>query len=540
MHHEKQLLIDKQYLHVPVRTGSPKMLVRLWLEGSLVYEFSGELDPSEPGFSAAADVRAFMGRTVTLSVEPLPPRPGQPQASNTPGEIPSGLLDSIAQADELPNNGPLYRELLRPQFHFSSKIGWINDPNGLVYLEGEYHLFYQHNPCGWGHGNIHWGHAVSNDLVHWYEIGDVLFPDAMGIMFSGSGVIDHATEKKLVCLYTAAGGNSPWSAGQPFTQCIAYSTDRGRSLKKHAGNPVLGHVRGNNRDPKVIWHEESKRWIMALFMADNDFAIFTSTDLLKWKHSCDLTIPGGRECPDFFPLPVDGDDANLQLVFSEANGLYLLGSFDGETFSPESGPHCLHNGASYAAQTWSDIPASDGRLIQISWLRSDKPGMPFNQQMSFPWELSLRSTPDGVRLFAEPVREIETLRARHLTFDPRGHLPAGLGELLDMRVAIRVPSGTGGGTAKLTVRGVQFTWDRGAATLTVGDEIAELPPVGESLALQILFDRSSVEIFAQHGAITLSVGLVQEKGSQEFSFQSDGGEFTVGAVEVFELESVWP
>ena len=200
MHHEKQLLIDKQYLHVPVRTGSPKMLVRLWLEGSLVYEFSGELDPSEPGFSAAADVRAFMGRTVTLSVEPLPPRPGQPQASNTPGEIPSGLLDSIAQADELPNNGPLYRELLRPQFHFSSKIGWINDPNGLVYLEGEYHLFYQHNPCGWGHGNIHWGHAVSNDLVHWYEIGDVLFPDAMGIMFSGSGGIDHPTEKKLVCL----------------------------------------------------------------------------------------------------------------------------------------------------------------------------------------------------------------------------------------------------------------------------------------------------------------------------------------------------
>jgi fructan beta-fructosidase len=310
-------------------------------------------------------------------------------------------------------------------------------------------------------------------------------------------------------------------------------------LRKHTGNPVLGHIRRNNRDPKVIWHEESKRWIMALFLADNDFAIFTSANLMNWKHSCDLTIPGGRECPDFFPLPVDGDHANLLWVFSEANGLYMLGRFDGEKFSPESGPHRLHSGACYAAQTWSDIPDSDGRRIQISWLRSDKPGMPFNQQLSFPSELSLRTTPDGVRLFAEPAREIETLRAGHLMFNPRGHLPAGIGELLDMRLAIKVPPGTGGGTAKLIVRGVEITYDHGAGTLALGDIVAPLPTVGESLALQILLDRSSVEIFAQHGAIMLSAGLIQEEGSPEFRFQADGGEFTIGEVEVFELESVW-
>jgi len=161
-------------------------------------------------------------------------------------------------------NVNLYHETYRPQFHFTAKKNWLNDPNGLMYYKGEYHLFFQHNPSGIDWGNMTWGHAVSPDMIHWKQLDNAIYPDELGTIFSGSGVVDwsntagfkNGNKAVMVCIYT--------SAGDPFTQSIAYSNDKGRTWTKYADNPVLGHIVGSNRDPKVIRHVPTEKWIMAL------------------------------------------------------------------------------------------------------------------------------------------------------------------------------------------------------------------------------------------------------------------------------------
>ncbi|NWF85857.1 MAG: glycoside hydrolase family 32 protein, partial [Bryobacteraceae bacterium] len=236
--------------------------VEVVLEGRILRQFEIELS-DQPEWWAFLDVKPWRSQTVIVRAEGLPAG--------------SRALEMIDQGNAINGAETLYRERLRPQFHFTSRRGWNNDPNGLVYFEGTWHLFYQHNPYGWNWGNMHWGHAVSRDLVHWKETGDVLFPDAMGTMFSGSAVVDWQNTSgfgrrgvpPLVLFYTAAGGTSKLSEGRPFTQCLAYSTDKGRTWIKYAGNPVLPEITPGNRDPKVIWHEPSRRWIMTLYVENN-------------------------------------------------------------------------------------------------------------------------------------------------------------------------------------------------------------------------------------------------------------------------------
>ncbi|MBT3275586.1 MAG: glycoside hydrolase family 32 protein [Spirochaetales bacterium] len=455
-------------------------------------------------------------------------------------------LTSIVQGDKFPQNGELYQEVLRPQFHFTSKIGWNNDPNGLMYYGGEYHLFYQHNPFGWNHGNMHWGHATSTDLVHWTELDEALHADELGTMFSGSGVVDHRNttglgdgdDPPLVCIYTAAGGTSRQSENHKFTQCIAFSHDRGRTWEKYGGNPVLEHIAANNRDPKVIWHEPTGRWVMALYLEENDYALFTSPNLIDWVRCCDLNIPGTTECPDIFVLPVDSSPHESKWVFWGASGDYVIGSFDGRQFEIESRPHRFQYGRSYAAQSWSDMPFSDGRRIQIAWLRGDKPDMPFNQQMTFPTELALRNTSDGIRMFAEPVKELEALNGRKQTFSPSDLQTAELGELLDVRVAIAAAEGSSGGKAVVNIRGTSLVYDRGKGTLQLGTDSAPLPYFNGPLELRILVDRSSIEVFAQKGALTLGIAMVPEKASTGIALELDGN-LDAGMVEIVELVSSW-
>lgn len=215
-----------------------------------------------------------------------------------------------------------YDEPLRPQFHFTAKSGWLNDPNGLAYFKGEYHLFFQHNPFGTQWGNMTWGHAVSKDLVHWRQLDNALSPDELGTMFSGSAVVaefaqsdisiatgpgsDRSARSALVCFYTAAGGTNDASKGRPFTQCLAYSHD-GRTFSKYPGNPVIPHIEAENRDPKVIWHGPTKRWVMALYLNESRFALYGSADLVTWSRLSNIELPGASECPDLFPLALDGD-----------------------------------------------------------------------------------------------------------------------------------------------------------------------------------------------------------------------------------------
>ena len=478
-------------------------------------------------------------------------------------------------------NDTLYRETHRPQFHFTAQKHWINDPNGLVYHDGEYHLYFQHTPGSMVHGRTTWGHAVSTDLVHWKQLhAAALDVDETGWMWSGSAAVDHhdtggfrdGDDPPLIAFYTAGGERV--FPGKRCIQCIAHSNDRGRTWTKYAGNPVIGHIRAENRDPKVVWHEPTARWIMTLFMDGNDYALFASPDLKSWTHLQDLTLPGVSECPDFFELPVDGNPSNTRWVFWGASGGYLLGDFDGNTYAPETDVLQAEQGANgYAAQTWSDIPAEDGRCIQISWMRGGRyPAMPFNQQMSFPVELTLRTLPDGIRLCREPVREIELLHdgtrdwlagdlaevaseqfhqrlesgeiSSYAVTDLREAesrlVLADAGDLFDVRMEIEV--GDGGGFT-IEVQGHSVKYDADRQRLSCLGKTAELRTIDGRVSLQLLIDRTSLEIFGNQGEVSMSCCFLPAAANHRLALKADDGRAHGGvrivSLVVHELRSAW-
>lgn len=445
----------------------------------------------------------------------------------------------------------MYDEKYRPQFHFTAARNWLNDPNGLVYYKGQYHLFFQHNPSGIGWGNMTWGHAVSDDLVHWRELGLAILPDDAGTIYSGSAVVDwdnttgfqSGEDAPIVCIYTVAGDNSP-TKDKPYTQDLAYSTDGGRTFTKYAGNPVLPQIAHGNRDPKVIFHAPSGKWVMALYIDKSTFSLFGSSNLKKWDKLCDVQVEASSECPDLFELPVDGDPSQTRWVFWAANGSYLLGTFDGTTFQAD-GPALRSNwGANcYAAQSWSDIPASDGRRLQIAWMNGGKyPDMPFNQQMTVIRELTLRTTPAGVRLFINPAREIERLHtAKHswsnLTLEAGDNpLKDVAAELVDIRMEIELG---GARTIDLVLRGQAIGYDVAGKTLTYMKSTAPLEPVDGRIRLQVLVDRTSVEAFGNDGAVTIPECCLTEPEDCGLSLKATGGQAKIVSMDVYELKSAW-
>jgi len=446
-----------------------------------------------------------------------------------------------------------YHEPPRPQFHFTAERGWLNDPNGLVFYKGEYHLFFQHNPHDVQPANMTWGHAISPDLLHWRQLPNAIEPDEFGDIWSGSAVVDwpnsaglgQGSEETLVAIYTAAGGVSPRSAGQPFTQRIAYSNDRGRTWTKYHGNPVLGQIVGGNRDPKVTWHSPTNRWVMALYLTGNEFALFTSPDLKRWQQIQTLTLPGSEECPDFFEMPVDGDPGNARWVFTAANGRYLVGRFDGRVFTPESGPHPADAGANfYAVQTFSDIPPMDGRRIQMAWMRGGSyPGMPFNQQMSFPCELTLHQTPDGYRLRRRPVEEIARLRRVHHALKNAAlgpgelSVPDAAGDLFDVELAVRAESAA---QIALEVRGVRVEWHPSSGTVSCLGRSMVVEPTEGGIALRVLVDRTSAEVFSAQSWESLSSCYLPQQCGEGVRVRATGGTATILSLDVWELESIWP
>ena len=444
----------------------------------------------------------------------------------------------------------LYNESLRPQFHFTARRHWLNDPNGLVFYKGEYHLFFQHNPTGNEWGNMTWGHAVSRDLVHWSQLPPALEPDSMGTMFSGSAVVDvndttgfsNGKEKSLVAIYTAAGGTSPESQGQPFTQCLAYSNNRGRIWKKDARNPILKHIVSGNRDPKVAWYAPTRHWIMALYLDKSDFALFASPDLRNWTHLHNLTLAGSEECPDFFPLEPENSSQGTQWVFMAGDGRYLVGGFNGQKFTPSEAAQQVEYGANfYAPQTFSDIPHADGRRLQIAWMRGGKfPDMPFNQQMSFPCELTLHQTTAGMRLYRRPVREIAKLfikeqRWKNLSLKPtQNPLAAQQGGLWDVEAEFELKNGVEFG---FTVGGATVRYNVAARTLTCLDTIAPLEPTDNHIQLRILADRASIEVFGNGGCVSLTNAFLPKADAPALSVFVTGGTVKLTTLRVRPLRS---
>jgi sucrose-6-phosphate hydrolase SacC (GH32 family) len=552
---EREFTLDKKYLNLPVKNEAPECLLSLEIDGKKVREFTINLAPGEPDFWVYLDVREFAGKKGTLIAEEMSSR--QMKA-----------FEAVYQADTFPGEDKLYKEKLRPQFHFSSKRGWNNDPNGLMYYGGEYHLFYQHNPFGWPWGNMTWGHAVSTDLVHWTELGDALHPDELGTMFSGSGVVDWKNttgfqtgdDPPLICIYTNAGDSNPWSEGEPFTQGIAYSNDRGRTWTKYEGNPVQGHINDGNRDPKVIWWEETNEWVIGLYLRGGRMAFFRSPDLKRWEFQSVLQSFG--ECPELFQLAVDGDEDNKKWIFYGGSGDYFIGDFDGRKFEPERDEiHYNYGNCFYASQTFSDIPEEDGRRIQIGWGQVDLPDMPFNQMMTFPVTLTLRSTNEGLRMFAYPVEEIEKLHGKGHEWEDEKLEPGDnpledvKGNLFDIAAEIELGDAEEVG---LEINGFRVSYNVEEKRLTAGN-IAErrrsgdeedeedddrgqaaLAPVDGKIRLRILVDRPSVEIFANDGRIYMPMQHVRDLNNKSLKIYAKGGTAHIEKLTVHEIESIWP
>jgi len=518
----KEMTIVKKYLLIPIRNGARKCTLELEVAGKKVRRYGTEIAPDADSvdFYAFFTIESYKGKSAIVS------------AAGAPEE---GFA-LIRQSDEIPGADTFYTEALRPQLRFSQKVGWNNDPNGMVYYDGEWHLFFQHNPVGWNWGNMTWGHAVSTDLVHWKQLPDALFPSTMarGACFSGSAFIDEdntagfqtGKEKVLVAALTDTGAG----------EAIAYSNDRGRTFTWYEKNPVVKH---GGRDPKIIWYEPGKHWVMAVFdhskTHGGNIAFYTSKNLKDWEVQSHLK--GYHECPEIFELPVDGDKANTRWVVFGGDARYAIGRFDGKTFTPDhKGKHRVHYGAYYASQTFSNPP--DGRRIQIGWARIAMPGMPFNQTFTFPHRLTLRKTADGIRMFATPVKEIEKLHKKKHSAGSAELAPgspkavAVSGEFFEIRAEFAVGDARAVG---LDIGGNRVTYDVARKKLNG----AAMAPVDGKVSMQVIVDRPMIEICGNDGAVYITSGRGKRGDVSAIKAFAEGGKARLINLEVNELDSIW-
>jgi sucrose-6-phosphate hydrolase SacC (GH32 family) len=452
-------------------------------------------------------------------------------------------------------------ELYRPQFHFSPEKNWQNDPNGLVFYKGEYHLFYQYNPNGKKWGYMHWGHAVSTDLVHWEHLPIALFPDNDSkdsvecTAFSGSGLVDEnnvtglqsGDEKTILLFYTS----------QKCGQRMAYSNDKGRTWQKYAKNPIIAFdATDDARDPKVSWHKQSKQFVMVIYRRPNNndkqkgVSFYTSKNLIDWEFK--NHIPGFFECPDLVELPVNRRSDDKKWVLFDGDGSYIIGSFDGEKFTAESPKMQSDFGANYyATQTWSNIPEADGRTIQIAWMKGGEfPGMPFIGQMTFPCELSLKKFVEGIRLVRKPVKEIALLHEKGEVWENKNLIPGinknlarGVkGDCLHIKGSFKVKTTDSFGfVVRLDKKqnGTEIIYNTKTSTLTCLGKSAVVEPVDGVLKLEILLDRSSLEIFADDGKVVMSSCFIPGENAPGLYMFNTGGELFVEKLEIHPVKSIW-
>lgn len=553
----RQLRIDQNFLLFPINNDSLSRRVRLLKNGHVLRSFIASLGfPAQ--WWAHLDMSAWHGQKLTLSVEDddSPPtwqgkNPGRGASETGNAE----LVAAIHTSAEVWSPETLYKEPLRPAFHFAPMRGWSSDPNGLICLAGKYHMFFQHNPYGLRWGNMHWGHAVSTDLVQWKELPIALYPRREDdFPFSGSGVIDHENSTgwgrsgrpPMIIAFTSTGRG----------ECIAYSRDDGVTWKEFDGNPVVKH---QGRDPKLLWHSQTQQWVMAVFSeqpsmvrkADKrpGIAFYTSADLRSWNERS--WIEGYWECPDLFALPVDGDSTRIKWVLTCAVGYYSIGEFDGARFIPESpilpapaGGNSDSLGAFgpvfYAAQTFSNHP--EGSRVQIGWGAVNAADSPFTQLMSFPTILSLQTTSAGVQLCRTPVDTIQSLRTH--TYDlPAGPLtPSPLlselkGEGWDIEAVIRV--GSLGCPILMRIGGDEYVYQPAPQILSGAKGAMPIPISDGRLKLRVLVDRTTVEIFGDRGQAYGMFIRSYPGGLVPLELRTTAGEVHIEKLIAHSLRSSW-
>ncbi|MEE1017907.1 MAG: glycoside hydrolase family 32 protein [Acutalibacteraceae bacterium] len=512
--------IKNKYLVFPVNSLATVKQLSFKNANKTVYSLEIKLDNYYPDFYAYIDVSRFIGHMLDISVSPE-------------------MKPEYLTADEMDIYNA-YNESMRPTVHFTAKNGWINDPNGLIYLDSTYHMFYQYNPAGTEWGNMHWGHAVSSDLLHWREKDIALFPDERGTMFSGCAVLDENNllhkndgDKKTALLY--------YTTTSPFCQNISYSTDGFDTIKEYEGNPTVPYIEHGSRDPKVIFCDELCCYIMALYVTDDVYCILKSDDLANWSELQRFHMSGENECPDIFPLTAD--DGQRKWVFIGAHGLYFIGDFDTGKFVPKQEILPLHyDDTAYAAQTFSNL--DNGRIVRMMWDRWNLPASGFNGQMGIPTDMSLSKVGDKYYLQAAPIREIESLYSNTNRYESV-NLSTDCKFCADLEDSAYLFNIKGGqydcGKVELNVFGKAIRLDFYKNEIAIGDEHAPISVICGGLDLKVVVDRCSIEIFADGGKIMLTCvnsDSFCDRNLPYFVMKSDF-EAVIDSIEIHSLKSIW-
>lgn len=490
------------------------------------------------------------------------------------------------QATSRPTTRPpthaAYTEPLRPRIHFTPARNFMNDPNGLVFYKGEYHLFYQYNPEGTKWGHMSWGHAVSPDLLHWKHLPVALREEDGVMIFSGSAVVDHANTSGLcretagdrsclVAIYTGHGHDKQ-------TQNLAVSHDRGRTWTKYAGNPVLDLGLKEFRDPKVFWHAPSKRWVMVTVLADqHKVRFFGSPDLRTWTMLSDFGPAGATggvwECPDLLEVPIEHEpgrtrwvldvDINPGGVAGGSGGQYFVGTFDGTRFTSDLPPDQTlwvdYGKDFYASLSFSDLPARDRGPIWLAWASNwqyanDEPTDTWRGAQSLPRRLTLRRTPQGLRLVQQLTGGISGLLER----DGRQHrLPEGtvplpptaditfvVGPQDDGEIGLRLFNDAGEeATVAVSADRTMLVVDRRKSRLGPSPpgyferHTGPLRATGQ-VPVRVVFDRSIVEVFANEGETVMTERLYPTRPFTHVAWIGDRRPAN-GSTRLMALRSVW-
>lgn len=522
----RKFCVKSRYLLLPLANVSGWFMPQNQMQTLSIYANDCLLEELELCLSAAPrcwsplDLDRYAGMELTLCLEN--------------GD--EALMDLLACVDALEED-TLAQKAIRPLVHITPLRGFMNDPNGLFYYKDQYHYFAQLNPYGFTPGNTCWMHAVSPDLMHWRQLPHAILPDESGRMYSGCGVVDvyntsgmgKADKPAIFLFYTAAGSKTRWSQGKPFEVCAAVSLDDGASFEKLSQNPLVRHISFMNRDPKVVFCSEENAWIMMLYLDNSRYQLLFSIDLLHWRTTQIVDIPGSAECPDLFSLPLDGDESRRKWILWGSTDNYLVGQFRGGLFIQEgdrvNGPtrqvvsaysDTARGAGSYAAQTYFGLP--NGRVVQQAWIQTRLQTAPFVSCASIPNELTLVSTGAGPRLSAQPVREVDAMAVSSFGFRNRGleeleRIPReAFSECMDIAVLLRY---TQDHPIALSVRGVLIVYDPRRDMLMLPNGMYQLHTKPGALGLRILTDRCSLELYTLDGLFNITLATVLDPAITE-------------------------
>ena len=545
----RKLKVDAPYLRLPLlqrSDGRKAGVERLTVEskGAMVRFVHLEIAPPDqsPDFWYSYDLSEYMGQEITLRFKSVDP----------------GVLDRLVLNGTELRSPTSYRGPHRPRFHFSPRLGWMNDVNGTYYHDGLYHLFYQANPTTAGRStgfDMHWGHSVSRDLVHWEEWPIALHPDASGNCYSGTALLP---QRALPEIATASSTPSPvlfFTGTQPNAQHLATSPDGGRTWHRYPGNPV---VPSGNRDPKVFWHDASQHYIMLLYVdptasTPEGYGIFRSENLVTWERVGH--IPHWYECPEFLPMTSAVTKKPVWVLYGyyrtamkpgpgdvSLPSAYQLGEFDGKSFTPLTLPRAAHQGPNfYGALTFMHAPREE--IIMMAWARGTQfPQEPFNQCATVPLRLSLRALQGVDVLHFEPIDALKTLRGaplletrampteeanRRLEIIPK---EAGVDATLRIRPDFSNP-------LRIQVRSLVWEYDPKTRRLTFANKTVVLAP-SPTLDIRILIDRGIVECFWNQGQAAYAAGSLHTDVGPSLSVENAGTSI-MESLSVYPVSDIW-